>query len=142
MEFLHRPVRDFLLGTKTVEELRQGKLANDPHVSLCRIMLALTKALPSQGELTPTLNEIFSFVDEFKYHAREAELYCHESEHGNGHSSEVQLLDELDRVLIEHPGEEIVHWTNLRDTPKGNFMTYKYKTFLASTIQVGLTIYV
>jgi hypothetical protein len=142
VDFLHRTVRDFLLGTRTIEELRQGKLAIDPHISLCRIMLALTKALPSQGELTPALNEIFSFVDEFMYHSREVELHCHESEHGNGHLSELQLLDEFDRVMIEHTGEETVHWTNLRDIPKGKFGEYKHKTFLASAIQAGLTLYV
>jgi hypothetical protein len=156
VDFLHRTVRDFFVDTNALEEMLKGRIATsfNAHWSLCGIMLALTKALPEMsGKSSPNL--IFSLADELMYHAWQFERGCiHRQDHSSQISMEVELLDQLDRVLtkhtesspnwwksVRHTKYKNPHWTNARDIPKG-LEENERKTFIASAIQFKLTLYV
>jgi hypothetical protein len=143
-DFLHRTVRDFFLKTNVMEQLRQGRPDFEFNVklSLCKIMVALDKALPVEKDVRPVLNHIFSLSDEFMFHARDIELRSHEAGAEIRHLNAVKHLDELDRVNIEHTKSLKIHWSNLRDVPQGSFQEFNKKTFLAAAIQSKLTLYV
>jgi hypothetical protein len=147
VDFLHRTVRDFFLKTGAVEKLRDGLPYFDAKLSLCRIMVALTKTLPIEKNVKPVLNHMFSLSDEFMYHARSIEIDSNHEVRERRLTNVVKLLDELDRVNIQHTKMMGGHWSNLRDVPKGVstaalFMEYNQKTFLASAIQAKLVFYV
>jgi hypothetical protein len=85
---------------------------------------------------------MFSLTDELLFHARDIVMHCSEVGQESRHLNEVKLLDELDRVNSEHTETMKVHWSNLRDVPKGLFMEFNQKTFLATAIQSKLMLYV
>jgi hypothetical protein len=158
VDFLHRTVRDFFVDTNALEEMHKGRLTTnfDAHLSLCRIMLALTKALQEITE-NASLNLMFSLSDELMYHAWRFERGGIPQQNPTSQiSMEIELLDELDRVLTKlteaftydlsnirlMKNRNHCHWTNIRDVPKGLFHEYQHKTFLASAIQFNLVLYV
>lgn len=51
-----------------------------------------------------------------------------------------KVLGELDRTNVERLGHLGVHWTNIKDLPKGPIQEWR-KTFLAATIQARLSLY-
>lgn len=75
------------------------------------------------------------------YHAHIIEQHCDESTEGAPKELSM-ILGELDRVNSELSRYTKVHWSNFRDIPKGAFIEYSQKTFLASAIQAKLTLYV
>ncbi|KAF2194685.1 hypothetical protein K469DRAFT_734449 [Zopfia rhizophila CBS 207.26] len=138
VDFLHRTVRDFLRDNYQ-EELRSRTAAHfNPTLSLCKIILALTKGLPVEATFGPIINPLFALVDEFLYYSKELERKCNESN--------MILLDELDRVNSVHAQtcNFKSHWTNARDPPVPSelFSEYGKCTFLALTVQARLRIYV
>jgi hypothetical protein len=153
VDFLHRTVRDFFVNTNVLQEMlnRKGPTGFDVHLSLCRIMLALTKTLerPSEAD-SSSLNLMFVLADELMYHAWQFERgHIPSADYSSQIAMEVELLDELDHVLVKHTeplrrvkGNKSDHWTNYRDLPKGLFDEYHHKTFLASAIQFKLVHYV
>jgi len=143
VDFLHRTVRDFFLTTNTLETLRKQSSPFNVHMSLCRIMLALTKSLLVEIHLRPMLGHIFSLFDEFMWHARTLESRNNEPGQEARQIELVKLVDEMDRVNIEHTKEGESHWSNFRDCPsEDSYKEYQQKTFLASAIQANLTLYV
>lgn len=148
VDFLHRTVREFFRNTdNALETLGEWRLPDfDTEISLCRGMLALIKGLPFHNNVNRLLNSLFSFVDEFMYHAREIETqYTHKTIIDKSRLlEEFRLLDELDHVTAQFVGIhgfQGPHWSNLRDIPKGEFNEHQQKTFLASAIQAGLLLY-
>jgi len=143
-DFLHRTVRDFFLETNAVGKLRQGRpdFEFDVKLSLCKIMVALDKALPFEKDLGPVLNHMFSLSDEFMFHARDIGQHSDEAGAEVRQLNVVKLLDELDRVNIDHTKSLKFHWSNLRDVPKGPFMELYQKTLLAAAVQSKVTLYV
>jgi hypothetical protein len=130
-----------------MEKLREGLSYFDAKLSLCRIMVALSKTLPVEKNVKSMLNHMFSLSDEFMYHARSIEIDSNHKVREFRLMNVVKMLDELDRVNIQHTKVMSVHWSNLRDVPKGVstvalFMEYNWKTFLASAIQAKLVFYV
>lgn len=91
--------------------------------------------------------DILCFVDEFNHHARTIETQCSHDTVQNKErlEHEFKLLYEMARVntsLFEGSGS---HWTNSRNPPSYDAHKYKeygFHTFIASTIQAGLTLYV
>lgn len=152
VDFLHRTVRDFFVNTNVLEEMLNRNLHGvfDVHLSLCKIMLALTKLLERPIEAdSSSLNQIFLLADELMYHAWQFEKSRITPADSSQISMEVELLDELDHVLVNHTeplrmtkGNKSDHWTNYRDLPRGLFDEYHHKTFLASAIQFKLVHYV
>jgi hypothetical protein len=138
VDFLHQTVRDFLRDNYP-EELRKHTADRfDARASLCKILLALIKALPVPADFRSLLNELFGLVDKLLYYAREMER--------NSGISNIVLLDELDRVNTIHAenAKTHSHWTNARDspTPSDSFQEYGQCTYLALSIQARLRLYV
>jgi hypothetical protein len=147
VDFLHRAVRDFFLRTDVMDNLRKGTSSKfDTHMALCRIMVALIKALPMKQNLISSaeLAQMFSFADEMMYHAQQIEIECiHEPNHDKSRPpKQVKLLDELDRACTEYTKISKPHWTNLREAVGPMFEECRQKTFLALAIQDNLRLYV
>jgi hypothetical protein len=153
VDFLHRTVREFFRKTDNAfETLGKWKPDDfDVELSLCRVSIALLKVFPTEMGSDMVTGGILCFVDEFNHHARTIETqYSHETVQNKGRlEHEFKLLDEMDRVntcLFEWFDS---HWTNIRNTLKGGsgneYMHHQedgFHSFMASTIQAGLTLYV
>lgn len=150
VEFLHRTVREFFLETDAIDTLLKRRTVGkfDARISICRIMLALIKALPMYNGFEAELNHLFSLVDEFMHYAHDIEIeYSKDPNETRKRCVDIgiELLDKLDLVCTVHAKDSKVHqthWTNARDIPRGRYQEYKQKTFLASAIQARLTLYV
>jgi hypothetical protein len=144
VDFLHRAVRDFFLNTDAIKNLARENpnFQFDVRLSLCKIMVVLNKALPMKKDDHRNITRMLSLSDELMFHAREIELYSDETEGERRLLQQASLLDELDRVNIEHTKWLGFHWSNLRDNPKGSYMEYNQKTFIACAIQFKLTKYI
>ncbi|KAH0536562.1 hypothetical protein FGG08_006570 [Glutinoglossum americanum] len=145
VDFLHRTVRDFFLQTNAMEEILKGGVAADfdARMSLCRVMLALTKALPMERGFGLELKLMFSLVGELMYYAREIEIRCaHQPDHSSRIPSLVGLLDELDRVITAHIKGIKAYRINARDPADRLLEKYRQKTFLGLAVQAKLTLYV
>lgn len=150
IDFLHRTVRDFFLQTSLIGDVikvREPLREFHPYLSLCKIMLALSKAIAND---TPNLyNNTFLFGDGLMYYAQCIEQDCVKTgkvilDDGNQKTFDevFQLLEELDRSNSERFEHLKFHWTNLKDPPKGFFQEYGKKTFLATAIQARLSMFV
>lgn len=158
VDFLHRTVREFFRKTDNAfETLGKWKLDDfDVELSLCRVSIALLKVFPIKSHMVR--EDILCFVDEFNHHARTIETqYSHETVQNKGRlEHEFELLDEMDRVntcLFEGSDS---HWTNSRKPATGltikdrsydilsdgKMEEHGFHTFIASSIQAGLTLYV
>jgi hypothetical protein len=138
VDFLHRTVRDFLRDNYRRELRKRTSEHFNERLSLCNILLALSKALPQSEDPRQQLNQSFGLVDEMMHYAREMERQS-----GTAHAV---LLDELDRVNTVHAfaNNYKSHWTNMRDspTPAEVFREYGQCSFLALAIQSRLSRYV
>ncbi|KAF1352018.1 hypothetical protein BDV97DRAFT_137122 [Delphinella strobiligena] len=143
VDFLHRTVRDFLKTNDMHQMLsRRAKAEFDPRLSLCRMFLAQIKVLSFPDGVQKYLNGLFAQIDEMMHYAQEVEA-AYRASHSPETIPSTPLLDELDRVVTEHSKVHTeVHWTNLRDVPRGPFEEYGQKTFLAAAIQSRLRTYV
>ncbi|KAH8686404.1 hypothetical protein BGZ61DRAFT_533946 [Ilyonectria robusta] len=151
VDFLHRTVRDFFLDTNVIDEIFRQRPTRqfNPHLSLCKMMLALSKTLDVNNTHSEVFNHIFILADSLMYYAWQIEKNCLQSSQ-DGENQQDQsrpteafnILDELDRSNSELLKQFGFHWTNLKDSPKGMFQEYGKKTFLASAIQSRLFMYV
>ncbi|KAJ4312865.1 hypothetical protein N0V84_009719 [Fusarium piperis] len=151
VDFLHRTVRDFFLDTGVLDDIMQQRPTKsfDPHLSLCKIMLGLSKIMATDKLNSQVYNHLFTLADSLMYYARNVEethaRVYEEEEHCENQESVTELfdiLDELDRLNSERLGHLGLHWTNIKDPPKGTFQEWRKKTFLAAAIQAGLLMYV
>ncbi|GKZ40081.1 hypothetical protein AbraIFM66950_002273 [Aspergillus brasiliensis] len=138
VDFLHRTVRDFLRDNHD-GKLREGAgLTFNPTSSLCHLTLVLLKRFPVHNEFRANINRIIQLVDEILYYSHEAEK--------RGGPAQVELLDELDRVVSLFAKKEQNHWTHARDPPaSGSLQKYTEGgnyNFLALAIQSRLVRYV
>ncbi|WQF87731.1 Putative NACHT nucleoside triphosphatase, P-loop containing nucleoside triphosphate hydrolase [Colletotrichum destructivum] len=151
--FLHRTVRDWFRENKPLDkEIAKRKTKEfSPLLSLCRIMLALSKTIPYPDDV-PDSNQVFAYSDSLMYYAckleetyemsgAEGDGVGHQSNEANLHAS-FDLLDELDRSNESRLNYRGAHWTNFKNPPKGNFKERNRKTFLAAAIQWRLSLYV
>jgi energy-coupling factor transporter ATP-binding protein EcfA2 len=146
VDFLHRTVRDFFLDTGVLDDMIQKRPTEkfDPHLSLCRIMLGLNKAMDSPR----FYNQLYIIADGLMHYARNVEEIFGRleqdgmSQHDESSLEQVfKILDELDRTNSEVLNHLGVHWTNTKDPPRGTFQEGLKKTFLAATIQARLSLY-
>lgn len=95
VHFLHRTVRDFLL-TKEIQDVLAARLRApfDTNVYLCRSLLAQMKVIPRSRNNMTEEGTLKTLLMEFLYYALEWEA--------SGAPLQVQLLDEVDRVLASH----------------------------------------
>jgi hypothetical protein len=142
IEFLHRTVRDFLRDNYQTELQNRAENHFDAHTSLCKIMLVVIKAYQSDASKERLEAQLLGFVDEMLWYAWEIERKG---------SSDITLLDELDRVLshFNHEIRKICghegHWTNMRveaTVENTSLSEHGHCTFLALAIQEGLHLYV
>jgi len=170
VDFLHRTVRDFFLSTDAMKNLRDGLPVSNfcAKLSLCRIMIALSKTLPvetdSMGKhvllhkampcdaprkVNYLLNTMLNLTDELMFHAKSIEIDDSVKDHEGRLMMVAELLDELDRVNLQHT-ETLgfaVHWSNFRVMPKLTYNDYYFvekhtRTFLAFAIEAKLVFYV
>ncbi|KAI0432418.1 hypothetical protein F5Y09DRAFT_353517 [Xylaria sp. FL1042] len=150
VEFLHRTVRDFFVENDFLSDMMKSRETNfDSQISLCRIMLALVQILHASrlGQSDP--NTLFDLVDSLMYYVRQIEIDFISSERSISELKDNRrinivhkLLDEVDRVNTASMPSRNIHWTNIRDPPRGMYQEYMKKTFLASTIEARLLLYV
>ncbi|KAK1466247.1 hypothetical protein CCUS01_01096 [Colletotrichum cuscutae] len=151
VDFLHRTVRDFFIDRAVLEGTKARRKTShfNPALSLCRIMLAFVKTV-SYSEEAVNYNEIFLFSDGLMYHAhtiQQAFLNNNEKSDINPQcllddkENMFNLLDALDQTNTSHARDMSVHWTNFKESPKGNFREKRQKNFLASAIQARLSLY-
>ncbi|KAI1056888.1 hypothetical protein LB507_002420 [Fusarium sp. FIESC RH6] len=143
VDFLHRTVRDFFLDTGVIDTMIHKRPTEefDPHLSLCRIMLGLTKTL-DLGK--PNYNHLFILTDSLMHYARDIEQAVARQEQKEDIRSlehVFDILDELDRSNTEQLAHLGDHWTNRKNPPRGQFQEWRKKTFLAATIQARLCLY-
>ncbi|PGH17864.1 hypothetical protein AJ80_04687 [Polytolypa hystricis UAMH7299] len=147
VDFLHRAVRDFFLETDTMERLKkESRVHFDAPLSLCRVLLSLSKATPINGNLPRADDNHFliflSFASQLMGQAREIESYSLEPIHDRLVYLHT-LLDELDRVASERSREGEPHWTNFgKDNRVWMVEEYGQKSLLALAIQFHLFYYV
>lgn len=111
VDFLHRTVRDFLALEDTQKRLNQRlKKPFDAGEFICHGLLTQIKgAVPPRGEMHPLPNDMRSFhhvwlsqlLDDISFYARDLEERT-----GN---PQIQLLDELQRVMAQQPGTNAFH---------------------------------
>ncbi|KAK2012063.1 hypothetical protein LZ32DRAFT_638470 [Colletotrichum eremochloae] len=154
VDFLHRTVRDFFLETNVMDEIKVSDKVRKFNAlpSLCNIMLALSKTVPYSNDILQVdFNQVFRYADGLMHYAWKAEdNYTHVSEESSvsseRHKSALErtyrCLDALVETNIQRLNRDGVHWTNRKDTPRGNFKESNKKTFLASAIQARLSLYV
>ncbi|KAI1428998.1 hypothetical protein F5Y12DRAFT_587095 [Xylaria sp. FL1777] len=150
VEFLHRTVRDFFVENDFLSDMMKKRQTNfDSQISLCRIMLALVKILTASRMGKPDANTLFGLVDSLMYYVRMIEMDFIGGEKPIPELKENQrvhiaheLLDEVDRVNTDLIPNRVIHWTNMRDPPRGMYQEYTQKTFLASCIEARLLLYV
>lgn len=100
--FIHRTVREFLIDSGDVQKmLLQHAPGFDPRLSLCRLHLALVKAIPAEVFadtfwcVEPMIQDFFDTV----------------KKRGNTQNeSDIALLDELDRLVTARRYEQGEHW--------------------------------
>ncbi len=142
IDFLHRTVRDFLRHSYQDELRNRAGPEFEARISLCNVMIALSKALPNGWFVNEdgfnAHDETFTLVDEMTYYARDLELK-------DARSVSV-LLDELDRVNCIRFKSFIPHWSNARNNEFRakkpiNSSRYQKSTFLSLAIEAGLRMY-
>ncbi len=154
--FLHRTVRDYLIAPQ-MREMLNGWAAKgfDAILSLCRAYLAQIMSLPWSCEAMQrpsVVKEFFRLVNGFMYYA--CKLECEKG------LSDVALIDALDHAASTYwerrnevsglsllhsssPKSRVMHWTNLElDMRRREAIEREKKTFLAKTVECGLTLYV
>ncbi|CEI66301.1 unnamed protein product [Fusarium venenatum] len=130
VDFLHRTVRGFFLDTCVIDDMIQKRPTEtfNPHLSLCRIMLALNKVLTPDKNSSQVYNQLYIVADGLMHYARHIEDTFKRLE-GDGESDlhkanleqVFKILDELDRTNCEGLNRPGVHWTNMKDAPHGTF---------------------
>ncbi|KAJ0329906.1 hypothetical protein COL5a_003734 [Colletotrichum fioriniae] len=152
VDFLHRTVRDFFIDQQVINQMMRTRetLNFSPALSLCRIMLALSKAVPfSTSE--PDFNQVFLFSDglmrcactveeEYETYRVASDDRLHDAR--NDLNQTFRLLDELDNTNTARTGDLSAHWTSLKDIPKGAFQERNLKNFIGAAIQSRLSLYV
>lgn len=152
VDFLHRTVRDFFLRTTAMDDILKPemKASFDPALSLCRIMLALTKAIPKTTPLEERSDLISQLADQMLGYALQLEAqHIHESKPNRQILNEYNLLNDLDRVNTEHMmgRRPHIHWTAAQLNPSGlgrptSVSLAKYETtFLDLATRRGLVLY-
>ncbi|KFY07882.1 hypothetical protein V492_06737 [Pseudogymnoascus sp. VKM F-4246] len=98
VDFLHRTVRDFFLGDDMQSRLRGWvKTPFNPHITLCRSFVMQMKIIqPTRDYPTFHPPPFFDLVEDFLYHAREAE--------DERNPIEATLIEEVDILGIYHYG--------------------------------------
>ncbi|KAL7755640.1 hypothetical protein ACKLNR_014167 [Fusarium oxysporum f. sp. zingiberi] len=150
VDFLHRTVRDFFLNTTVMSDImkQRSTVDFDPRLSLCRIMLGLSKAMYQQAPASRLYDEVFTCVHSLMYYARQIEeshIGMCESDEPYGSNDELvkvfAILDDLDRAhsrRFEYLG---YHWMNIKDPSRGVTPNRK-SSFLAGAIEARLSMYV
>ena len=136
-------MRDFFLDTGVIDTMIRKRPTEefDPQLSLCRIMLGLTKTLDLNK---PNYNHLFILSDSLMHYARNIEqavVRQEEKEDRRSLEHVFDILDELDRSNTEQLAHLGDHWTNRKNPPRGQFQEWRKKTFLAATIQARLCLY-
>ncbi|ENH73657.1 hypothetical protein FOC1_g10001711 [Fusarium oxysporum f. sp. cubense race 1] len=145
VDFVHRTARDFFLDTGVIDKIIQQRPTQDfnPHLSLCKVMLALTKALTN-------FQSISTFVADLMYYARTIEdmygqpdLYRDTPISFGSLTEMFGILDELARVNTERSVTPDVHLLdNLEHLSKDYFKKPRLNNVLAPAVQAGLLLYV
>ncbi|RKK88127.1 hypothetical protein BFJ71_g13060 [Fusarium oxysporum] len=145
VDFVHRTARDFFLDTGVIDKIIQQRPTQDfnPHLSLCKVMLALTKALTN-------FQSISTFVADLMYYARTIEdmygqpdLYRDTPISFGSLTEMFGILDELARVNTERSVNPDVHLLdNLEHLSKDYFKKPRLNNVLAPAVQAGLLLYV
>ncbi|KAF5000357.1 hypothetical protein FGRMN_1825 [Fusarium graminum] len=149
VDFLHRTVRDFFLDTGVIGEIIEKRPTRkfNAQLSLCKIMLALTKIMPIGKNKAQVFNHAFILSDGLMHYANKVETYVTLEQDGKflqdpkSSTEAFEILDELDRTNTKRLSLGGVHWTNFEDPPKGNFSEWRKKSFLAATIQAALSMF-
>ncbi|CAA9965144.1 hypothetical protein PTMSG1_08503 [Pyrenophora teres f. maculata] len=142
VDFLHRTVRDFLQDSYYMQLRANLELQFVSTVSLCRMCLALLKALPSSDFKESRFRNLnIGLTDQLIYYAHEIEKRDDSPEF-----SLINELDELDRVNTHFARGMKNHWTHARDSIRPIGLD-EYKeggncNFLALMVQARLTKYV
>ncbi|KAK1500532.1 hypothetical protein CTAM01_06467 [Colletotrichum tamarilloi] len=152
VDFLHRTVRDFFIDQQVINQMIRTRktLSFSPALSLCRIMLGLSKAVPF-STLEPDLNHVFLFSDclmrcactvqeEYETYRVASDDRLHDAQ--NDLNQTFRLLDELENTNTARTGDLSAHWTSLKDIPKGAFQERNLKNFIGAAIQSRLSLYV
>ncbi|KAF3798823.1 hypothetical protein GCG54_00008281 [Colletotrichum gloeosporioides] len=154
VNFFHRTARDFCIDTGAIDRMVKKRVTTEfnPSLSLCKIMLALVKSL----------GDSVLHGDGLMHFARRVEEQFHEDILKKANSPQraqedlrvsFDLLDELDRSVgqmfreleptpSKQPKRQGVHWVNFRHSNEVGFRDPTGKTFLAASIQAGLSLYV
>ncbi|KAL5590131.1 hypothetical protein FOVSG1_011998 [Fusarium oxysporum f. sp. vasinfectum] len=145
VDFVHRTARDFFLDTGVIDKIIQQRPTQDfnPHLSLCKVMLALTKALTNYQSIS-------TFVADLMYYARTIEdmygqpdLYRDTPISFGSLTEMFGILDELARVNTERSVTPDVHLLdNLEHLSKDYFKKPRLNNVLAPAVQAGLLLYV
>lgn len=130
VDFLHRTVRDFLM-TKEMHDLLQERAPAkfDARTALCSVQLALIKATPLSHLIGDEHGINYTsdlLMCDMLHYAREAEVH-------NG-IPEIALLDEFNRVLLQHT-------TSTRSRPgsvRGLLWNYSMEKFVGFLVRAGL----
>ncbi|KAL2872593.1 uncharacterized protein BJX67DRAFT_376398 [Aspergillus lucknowensis] len=140
VDFLHRTVRDFFLETTAIDDILkpQMRASFEPCLSLCRMILALSKTLPP-GEMKLNLEigrQMMEYALKFETkHIRENRPH-HEM------VNEFNLLDELQRVWkkqsyeLLHPG-----WIGRAVDLRDSIRHISDRNFIGFSVEGGLLLY-
>lgn len=144
IDFLHRTVGDFLKEPE-VHSILLAKAGHgfDPHLSICRLLLAETKTIPTAGNPKSRSNSLQALAQRLIFHAKQYEIQ-------NGRGLTV-MLQELDHVMTSRlSGFNSSHWSaSIEVTHPGQFgshrkamMTHNCSNFLAYAVASNLAEFV
>jgi hypothetical protein len=105
IDFLHRSIGEFL-KEPDVYSILLAKAGHDfdPHLSICRLLLAETKTMPIGGNSKSTLDSLQALARELIFHAKQ-----YEDQHRHGLTG---ILKELDSVMTSRlSGFHSSHWS-------------------------------
>ncbi|KAF4442818.1 hypothetical protein F53441_11646 [Fusarium austroafricanum] len=150
--FLHRTVRDFFMDTGVINDIVQQRPTQkfDPHLSLCKSTLALSKFIIMDEGFSERISHAFSLYNSIMHYARKVEeTYALLKRDGKTQmvhddlTKTFEILDELDRVNTDRLGRPNVHWTNLKQSldhgsAQDNFLSYAIEARLSLYVEASL----
>ena len=142
IDFLHLTVKDFLTNSNMQRFLRSRTSPDfDANVTLCRAALAQVKLIPHDTKVKHSFGRIQSLALMVLHHAYEVEI-C------NG-TSEIAVLDELQRVLSVHDPGPSKDFYRVISTVSNDTVTYEeymfnrnWHQFIKMAIDSRLLLYV
>ena len=136
VDFLHRTVRDFLLGGEIKHLLECRPPGSfDPQRSLCQAFLAQIKTIPVSSKLLSTSGSFSDLVDDLTYYLRELEI--------RDQNSVIQrpMLQELESVLSYYQRRHFVTLAIFPSNPSFRHRSSKFDSraeFNASFLKLVL----